>query len=445
MEVRIARKVSYRELLANADYRLLIFAQSISNFGDWLIIGILVSIVTSLVPTKVNPALAIAGLWIAKIAPSLFFSPFIGALVDRLDRKRGMIISDILRGILVLLLPVATFFGGLFFVYAVIFLSEIFTLFFVPAKDASIPNLVERNQLIDANSLSFTLNQATMLLGLGVGTTMILIINRLISAIPVIKGLAGTYTAIYIDAFTFFISAIVLGFMHLPRKQLPLGMETYGILEEIKDTFRFIASNPRVKSIIISAGFSVFGLGTILIIGPQYAQVALGLGRDGFLILLTMLALGLVVGAIASSWLSHLISKETLFSSSLMIIGLSLIAFAVYAVVVLAITLSLLAGFALGVLYVTAYTIFHEQVSDVLRGRLFTALEADLRMALIISFLLTSAVSLLVPDLQLNLFGRTFSFLGSEIIMLGGGLVIFAASLYSYKVTRTLKKRTDNA
>lgn len=418
------------------------FAQSISNFGDWLIIGILVSLVSSLVPSKVNPALALAGLWIAKIAPSLIFSPFIGALVDRLDRKRGMILSDLVRGILVSLLPLATIFGGLFYVYGVIFVSEIFTLFFVPAKDASIPNLVKRDQLIDANSLSFTLNQSTMLLGLGIGTTLIILINRLLAAIPLIKGLAGTYTAVYIDALTFFVSAIILGFMHLPRKQLPYEMESYSIIEEIKDTFRFIAANPRVKSIIISAGFSVFGLGTILIVGPQYTQVALGMGRDGFLILLTMLALGLVIGALASSWLSHFISKEILFSSSLAVVGLSLIAFAIYAVAPLAIVLSLVSGFALGVLYVTAYTIFHEQVSDIIRGRLFTALEADLRMALIVSFLITSGVSLVIGDWRFVLLGSSFLFLSSEIIMLGGGLIVFLASLHSFKVTRKVRLQT---
>ncbi len=425
MEDKIARKITYKELFQNRDFSLLIFAQAVSNFGDYLIIGILVSMVTSLVPPSVNSALALAGLWISKIAPSLFLSPFIGAMVDRLNRKQGMIISDISRAILVGLLPLATIFGGLPLVYAIIFLSEIFTLFFVPAKDASIPDLVKKEQLVDANSFSFTLNQITMLLGLGVGTTIILIVNRLISAIPFVKGLAGTYTAIYIDAFTFILSASALAFMRLPVKKISVDTSAYHtIFEEVKDTFRFIGSNPKIKSIIISAGFSVIGLGTILIIGPQYAKVDLGMGKDGFLVLLTLLALGLVLGALASSWLTHLISKESLFSFSLFTLGLSMVSFGVFAVVPVALFLSVLSGFALGVLYVSTYTIFHEQVTDVIRGRLFTALEADLRLALVVSFLVTSFIS------------QTAGENSSQVLMFFGGIIVTGASAYAFKVTR---------
>ncbi len=383
--------------------------------------------------------MALAGLWISKIAPSLIFSPFIGALVDRIDRKKGMIISDITRGLLVALLPLASVFGGLIFVYIIIFLSEMFTLFFVPAKDASIPDLVKKEQLIDANSLSFTINQVTMLLGLGVGTTIILLVNRVIMVIPFLGGLAGTFTAVYIDAFTFFLSAAIMGFIHLPKKKKEKH-EYPSIIEEVKDTFRFIAANPKIKSIIISAGFSVLGLGTILIVGPQYTQETLKMGKDGFLILLTLLAVGLVIGAISSSWLSHIISKESLFSSSLSIVGLSLIAFAVFPSITVAIILSVISGFALGILYVTAYTIFHEQVSDLIRGRLFAALEADLRLALIISFLVTSGVASLVGDKTVEILGYTFFLRSSEIVMFGGGVIVFIASLYAFRETREITK-----
>lgn len=439
---KIANRASYRTLFANRDFGLLIFAQGVSNFGDWLIVGILVSLVATLVPPKINPALALAGLWIAKIAPSLFLSPFIGAFVDRLDRKKGMIFSDIIRGIIIALLPLATTYGGLTLVYAVIFLQETFTLFFVPAKDASIPNLVQKNQLVDANSLSFTINQVTMLIGLTVGTTAILIVKRLLTSIPLLKGLAGTYTAVYIDAGTFFVSAAVVSLIRLPLKRTPIDRTAYHtIFEEVKDTFRFIGSNPKIKSIIISAGISVLGLGTILIIGPQYAQADLGLGRDGFLILLTLLAFGLVGGALSSSWLTHLISKESLFSLSLLVLGLSLVAFATYVVIPMAFFLSFASGFSLGILYVATYTIFHEQVSDIIRGRLFTALEADLRLALIISFLVTSTVASIIGDQRLTIFGRQVTVHSSQMVMFFGGLIVIVVSVYAFNVTRAITRK----
>ena len=440
----MTRKVSYKELLVNRDFRLLIFSQGVSNFGDWLIVGILVSLVTSPVISSIKPELAMAGLWISKLAPSLVFSPFIGALVDRLDRKKGMITSDIFRAAFVALVPLATVFGGLLMVYVVIFGIEVFTLFFVPAKDATIPDLVEKEQLIDANSLSFTINQVTMLLGLGIGATIIIIINNLLAFVPLLKGLAGTYTAVYVDSLTFIISAIAIGLIRFPKKEISAkAEEAYSsILEEVKDTFRFIAANPKIKSIIISAGFSLVGLGTILIVGPQYAQMSLNLGRDGFLILLTLLACGLVLGALASSWLSHVISKESLFSASLMMVGLSLVAFAAYAAIPLAIILSLISGFSLGVLYVSAYTIFHEHVGDVIRGRLFTALEADIRLALIASFLITSTAASLVGSQSFKLLGRTFVVNSSEIVMFSGGLIVFGASMYAFRVTRKITRES---
>src|SRR5574340_1438011 len=94
-------KVPYSAVLRNRRFRALWISQFISGVGDWLVIGLLIPLVTTLTG---GSSFAVAGIMIAKIIPSLLFSSVIGVFVDRFDRRRLMIACDIVRALLTLLL-----------------------------------------------------------------------------------------------------------------------------------------------------------------------------------------------------------------------------------------------------------------------------------------------------------------------------------------------------
>ena len=92
---------AYRRILANQQFRRLWYAQFVSGIGDWLVIGFLMPLVTTL---SGGSSFAVAGILIAKIIPALFFSSLTGVLVDRFDRRKVMIAADLARAALALVL-----------------------------------------------------------------------------------------------------------------------------------------------------------------------------------------------------------------------------------------------------------------------------------------------------------------------------------------------------
>src|SRR5574340_1110160 len=94
-------KVPYSAVLRNRRFRRLWLSQFVSGIGDWLVIGLLIPLVTTLTG---GSSFAVAGIMIAKIIPSLLFSSFIGVFVDRFVRRRLIIACDVARAILTLFL-----------------------------------------------------------------------------------------------------------------------------------------------------------------------------------------------------------------------------------------------------------------------------------------------------------------------------------------------------
>ncbi len=141
-----------RSVLAIPAFRKLWQAMAFSSFGDWL--GLLAS--TALAQqlaggdyAKAN--FAIAGVFIVRLLPAVILGPFAGVIADKFDRRKLMIVCDVLRFSLYLSIPIV---GNYFWLYTASILVEIVTLFWSPAKEASVPNLVPKSKLESANQVS---------------------------------------------------------------------------------------------------------------------------------------------------------------------------------------------------------------------------------------------------------------------------------------------------
>ena len=157
--LRGTRPATFKDLITHPAFSKLLAAQTVSSFGDW--VGFVA--VTALVVTKGGGgAYAIAGVMLARTLPAILFGPIAGAIVDRVNRKTLMITADIARGSLYALMP---FLGPLWMIFGVSFVIECFSLLWTPARDASLPNLVPRRQLANANSLGLITTYATPPLG----------------------------------------------------------------------------------------------------------------------------------------------------------------------------------------------------------------------------------------------------------------------------------------
>jgi MFS family permease len=131
-------------------------AQVVSSLGDW--IGLIA--VTS-IAARVgggNAGTAVGLVLSARVVPGLFLGPMMGVIADRLNRKRTMVCCDVGRGLVLLALPFVKDVPSLILASL---LLELFTLLWSSAKEASVPNLVDRSFLPNANSLSLAASYGT--------------------------------------------------------------------------------------------------------------------------------------------------------------------------------------------------------------------------------------------------------------------------------------------
>lgn len=145
---------TFRSILRNRDFSRLWFGQLISNVGYAISSLALLFYAYDLT----GSALAMAVLAMAQTAPVVIFAGFIGVYIDRWNRKTIMIASDVTRAVLILLIPLAPLLPSVLapieWVYILTFLYAVANAWFFPTRNASIPNLVQSDELVTANSLS---------------------------------------------------------------------------------------------------------------------------------------------------------------------------------------------------------------------------------------------------------------------------------------------------
>ena len=182
-----------RELLQIRDFRYLWTAQVASDFGDNLTALSLLIMIQRLTGSTV----AIAGLMIAITLPALVFGVVAGVYVDRIDRRRTMIVSDVVRGLVVLSFIFIDSPDMVPLIYAIAFVQASIGTLFGPARSALTPRIVGEEKLLAANSVTQTSRIVFNLLG----TTAAGILASVSS---------GFAPAFIVDSLTFLVSALLI-------------------------------------------------------------------------------------------------------------------------------------------------------------------------------------------------------------------------------------------
>ena len=176
--LRGTRPATLKDLLTHPPFARMLAAISISSLGDWVGFVAVTSIVARI--GGGNAALAVSGVMIARSLPAFLFGPIAGAFVDRLDRKRLMIVADIARGALYVSM---VFLQQLWAIFLLSFAIECLSLVWGPARDAEMPNLVPRRQLANANALSLAATYGTLPLG-GIVFTVLTSFSAWTASVP---------------------------------------------------------------------------------------------------------------------------------------------------------------------------------------------------------------------------------------------------------------------
>jgi len=187
-------------VLRQRNFALLWFGQLISLTGDYVLIVALPFYIYQIT----GSALATGIMFLVQALPSLFLGSLAGVFVDRWNRRWTMIVADLARaGILLLLLFVHSR-DLLWVIYAVALIEQIISQFFIPAKGAIIPNLVEEQHLMPANSLNSTSDAVTRLVGPPLGGALL--------------ALFGLSSVVLVDSASYLISGIMILLISMPSR-----------------------------------------------------------------------------------------------------------------------------------------------------------------------------------------------------------------------------------
>ena len=296
-------------------YFRLWLAQVTSSTGDW--IG-LIAILAIAARISDNSGAAVSLVMLARVVPGFFLGTVGGVLIDRFDRRRVMMVCDLLRASLLLMLP---FFESLAGLVLISFGLEVLTLLWGPAKDASVPHLVKKDQLTSANSLSLVASYATFPLAS--------IIFSLLAALAVWLGsfnaLSGLEVdqevlALIVDACTFVASALIVWRLPIPHDHTrhTERFDPTQTFRDIRDGMRFIVGHPRVRGVIVGLGVGLIGAGAMIPLGAAFAKQGLGGDSATFGVLMTALGMGAAIGVVALLALQKRLPRETVFEFAVM-------------------------------------------------------------------------------------------------------------------------------
>jgi dTMP kinase len=465
-------KVPYSAVFKNKRFRAVWLSQFISGIGDWLVIGLLIPMVTTLTG---GSSFAVAGIMIAKIIPSLLFSSFIGVFVDRFDRRRLMIACDIIRALLTLIL-LAT--NSLALIYLTVLLMEMASLFYSPAKNALIPRLVADDEIAVANGLAYTTQQASMLIGLTMSGAILAAFETIVRSVlasgfpfvdvlvgPLAPALLGPRAGVVLNSLTFVVSALLLWSIRVSVRPERVGDQKFDLSligRDALDSFRFFGEHKELRGLLVTVGMAILGGGAIITVGLAYVQEILAKGvpiLDQFeairtlvaapqTFILVLLALGMASGAIIVSRLAARLPLQMLFLGAVTTFGIAMFVFASIGVYWVSIIFGYTAGFCIACLTVAGNTYVARTVTDEIRGRVFTAMESVIRVSLLLSMVvvapLADVLGSIIRRLSAGMTDPSW-FTGPRVTLQIASLVVVGAAYYAYKTLNWRRCETEDA
>lgn len=268
--------MSLATLVRRRGFRDLLIGQGVSGLGDWM--GTVAFMALALELT--NSPTAVGGVLVLRLLPAALGGPLAARAVQRWDRRRTMMAMDLLRAAIIAAVP---FIRALYWVYTCAFLLEVASLVFLPARDSSIPDLVEDEELPVANGLILGSSFGTIPLGAGAFAA--------VAALPFAE-LFGRPLALvfWIDAVTFIVS-----FLFVRRLRM---LSTHDAADAMPEDVRFREAFriPLVRVVMPATAAVALGLGALFSVGIVFVQDVLDASEIEFGVLIALFGVGAAGG-----------------------------------------------------------------------------------------------------------------------------------------------------
>ncbi|MDQ4037772.1 MAG: MFS transporter [Actinomycetota bacterium] len=435
------RDNSLLALLRIPVFRRVWAAIALSSLGDWL--GLLATTAMAQQLTAGESiavqGTAISGVILTRLLPDLLLGAFAGALADRLDRRKTVVIGELLAASLYLSIAIGY---DLLWLYVAQFLIEAVGLFTMPAKQALWVNIVPRKRLAVANQLSLlsvygAVPVAALLFALLNTASRFFADARDVDP-ELAAALEGPSVTIVIalgfNALSFVVSA---GTIFFSRHKIPAYTgereRSAGLLDLIKEGVAFLRSNALMKALYVGI-LGAFAAGGFVIGVAQLWVATLAAGTAGYSLLFGSVFTGLALGMLLGPRLLPGITRRRIFGVSIGLAGILLIVMSFLREFVIAAGMAGAVGFFSGVAWIIGYTLIGYEVADRLRGRTFAFVISSVRIIL----LLTVAIG----PLMAGFLGNHVITVGqTQLVFTGPGLTLLFAGILAFGVSSYVARR----
>jgi dTMP kinase len=414
----------------------------VASLGDWL--GLLATSIfaANQVSNSAAKGVAFGGVIAVRLLPALILGPIAGVLADRFDRRYTMVFCDVTRFILFASIPLAALFtdnAALVIGWTAIatFAIEAITMAWLPAKDASVPNLLPRARLETANQLTLATTY---------GITPVaaaLLLAALTRGLPMVYSWVGLTStedntldpitfSLYFLALTRIATALVVLFGIKEISGRTARPEQPGMLREFFAGWSYVARTPLVRGLVLGI-LAAFSAGGMVVGSAQFYARSLGGGESTFEVLFAMIFVGLAIGITAGPRMIGALSRRRWFGMSIVLAGIAvaLLAFAWHLTV--AVIFVLLVGTAAGMAFLAGTTLLGLEVGDDVRGRVFGFVNMSTRVVLMLAIALSSVLVGLGSDRTVGVGGASFTFSTTRILLLVAGAVGVLAGVAAFR------------
>jgi len=435
MSAATAPRGWFTRLLINRNYALYWTGISISNFGDFVFSStLLLWISYQIGHNQAWGPLAAGVLELCIALPTFLFGPIAGVFVDRWNKRRTMLLMDVLRAALILLLlPVSGVFPGrldplwqLICIYGDIFLCTLCTLLFSPARATLNRDIVPDERREQASSMIYSSNSTFMILA------------------PLLAGIlffsAGAVWALLINAGSFLISFCCILAVQAPAEAK--RSEQASLFQEFTSGVRYVTGNSTLRCVLVSLFLLMLGGGITNTLGPFFFEHSLHAAPALFPQFEAVGSAGLLLGALSATWGLRRLGALRTFQGGLVLMGIFELLFSRSTSLFPAFLLTFLTGICNSFLNTSVSPLAMRLVPREYLGRVFALIEPGMRLAQLISAPLAGfLISHYLYHLDASFLGLHF---GPYDTLLGvSALLVLVSGLYACFSMRTKKNSVE--
>ncbi|MBI2587532.1 MFS transporter [Candidatus Amesbacteria bacterium] len=376
-----------------------------------------VNLVNFLLLTRVfastGSTIAVSLIWVAWSLPALLFGPFSGSLVDSFSRRRVMFVTNLLQAC-----TVASYFllkNHVFAIYFVVFTYSLFDQLYIPSQQAALPGLIDKKLLSAANGIFLLTQQASFLVGMGLG--------------GIFLSLFGPMFAIIVSSLALLIAAVAVFYLPPDSPRTPAWEKSLDqFIGDFRHGFSFVKNHRSVLlPLALIVGFQIF-ISIIAIILPSYTRDSLHLDLNhAGITLLVPASLAALLFTRSLPRLLHLHRKKTLVQTGFLVSSVSLALLASLPIwpagrLPASILIAVGLGMSLTAIMVPTQTLLQEKTPPWFRGRVYGSL----------GFLMTVATSLplIAAAAVTDLFGPSSILSLLAILLFGTFILIYRRGDY---------------